>query len=83
MWNKNFEGVRVRNFEHIERIAKDGQILWMPSHRSHFDYLLLSYVLFKKGFVVPHIAAGINLNFWPIGSIIVKEEPFLFAEVFR
>lgn len=82
IWTKIFEGVRVRNFEHIERIAKDGQIIWMPSHRSHFDYLLLSYVLFKKGFVVPHIAAGINLNFWPIGSILRKGGAFFIRRSF-
>ncbi|MES2615084.1 MAG: 1-acyl-sn-glycerol-3-phosphate acyltransferase, partial [Bdellovibrionota bacterium] len=70
LWNKVFDGVKVRNFESIERHAKDGQIIWMPSHRSHIDYLLLSYVLFKKGLVTPHVAAGINLNFWPVGSIL-------------
>ena len=82
IWTKIFEGVRVRNFEHIERVAKDGQIIWMPSHRSHFDYLLLSYVLFKKGFVVPHIAAGINLNFWPIGSILRRGGAFFIRRSF-
>lgn len=82
VWNKIFEGVRVRNFEYIERIAKDGQILWMPCHRSHFDYLLLSYVLFKKGFVVPHIAAGINLNFWPVGSILRRGGAFFIRRSF-
>ena len=70
LWNNVFDGVKVRNFESIERYAKDGQIIWTPSHRSHFDYLLLSYVLFKKGLVTPHVAAGINLNFWPIGAIL-------------
>jgi glycerol-3-phosphate O-acyltransferase len=82
IWTKIFEGVRVRNFEHIERNAKDAQIIWMPSHRSHFDYLLLSYVLFKKGFVVPHIAAGINLNFWPIGSILRRGGAFFIRRSF-
>ncbi|APJ03142.1 1-acyl-sn-glycerol-3-phosphate acyltransferase [Silvanigrella aquatica] len=82
IWTKIFEGVRVRNFEHIERLAKDGQIIWMPSHRSHFDYLLLSYVLFKKGLVVPHIAAGINLNFWPIGSILRRGGAFFIRRSF-
>jgi glycerol-3-phosphate O-acyltransferase len=70
LWNNVFSGVRVRNFERIERLSKDGQVIWTPSHRSHFDYLLLSYVLLKKGLVTPHIAAGINLNFWPIGYIL-------------
>jgi glycerol-3-phosphate O-acyltransferase len=82
IWTKIFEGVCVRNFQSVERLAKDGQIIWMPSHRSHFDYLLLSYVLFKKGLVIPHIAAGINLNFWPIGSILRKGGAFFIRRSF-
>jgi glycerol-3-phosphate O-acyltransferase len=82
IWTKIFEGVRVRNFESVERSAKDGQVIWMPCHRSHFDYLLLNYVLFKKGFVVPHIAAGINLNFWPIGSILRRGGAFFIRRSF-
>ena len=82
LWNKVFDGVKVRNFESIERYAKDGQIIWMPSHRSHFDYLLLSYVLFKKGLASPHIAAGINLNFWPIGSILRQGGAFFIRRSF-
>ena len=34
----------------------------MPCHRSHIDYLLLSYVLYHQGLVPPHIAAGIKGN---------------------
>lgn len=82
LWNQVFEGVRVRNFEAIERVAKDGQIVWMPSHRSHFDYMLLSYVLFKKGLVIPHVAAGINLNFWPIGSFLRRGGAFFIRRSF-
>lgn len=82
LWNQVFEGVRVRNFESIERVAKDGQIVWMPSHRSHFDYMLLSYVLFKKGLVIPHVAAGINLNFWPIGSFLRRGGAFFIRRSF-
>ncbi|XPE54746.1 hypothetical protein ACNKHW_26280 [Shigella flexneri] len=33
------------------------------------DYLLLSYVLYHQGLVPPHIAAGIDLNFWPAEPI--------------
>lgn len=82
LWNQVFEGVRVRNFESIERFAKDGQIIWMPSHRSHFDYMLLSYVLFKKGLVLPHVAAGINLNFWPIGAFLRRGGAFFIRRSF-
>ena len=82
LWNSVFSGVRVRNFERIERISKDGQVVWTPSHRSHFDYLLLSYVLLKKGLVTPHIAAGINLNFWPVGSILRSGGAFFIRRSF-
>ncbi len=82
LWNKVFSGVRIRNFENIERYAKDGQIIWMPSHRSYFDFLLLSYVLFRKGLVTPHVAAGINLNFWPIGSILRQGGAFFLRRSF-
>ncbi len=70
IWNKVFTGIRVRNFDKVERLARENCVIWMPSHRSHFDYLLLNYLLFKQGFIVPHVAAGSNLNFWPIGAII-------------
>src|SRR3546814_3919493 len=42
----------------------------MPSHRSHADYLLVSYSLYRAGVAPPHIAAGVNLNFWPIGGLL-------------
>ncbi|MBX9702783.1 MAG: 1-acyl-sn-glycerol-3-phosphate acyltransferase [Silvanigrellaceae bacterium] len=82
VWTRMFEGVKVCNFESISRLAKDSQIIWMPCHRSHFDYLLLSYVLFKRGLVIPHVAAGINLNFWPIGAILRKGGAFFIRRSF-
>jgi glycerol-3-phosphate O-acyltransferase len=42
----------------------------VPCHRSHIDYLLLSYVIYYRGYVVPHIAAGINLNMPVIGGAL-------------
>ncbi len=43
-------------------LARDHDVVYVPCHRSHIDYLLLSYVLYKNGLMPPHIAAGINLN---------------------
>lgn len=76
IWTRIFRGVRVRNFDKIVNYAKTGQIIWMPCHRSHLDYLLLSYVLFKKGLVAPHIAAGVNLSFWPAGPVLRRGGAF-------
>lgn len=76
IWTRIFKGVRVRNFERVAQVAKGQQIIWMPCHRSHLDYLLLSYVLFKQGFVCPHIAAGVNLSFWPAGPVLRRGGAF-------
>ena len=82
VWTRIFKGVRVRNFEGVAQVAKSGQIVWMPCHRSHLDYMLLSYVLFKKGLVTPHIAAGVNLSFWPAGPILRRGGAFFIRRSF-
>ncbi|WP_428380382.1 glycerol-3-phosphate 1-O-acyltransferase PlsB [Nevskia ramosa] len=72
IWNRVFKGVEVQGLERVRALAQSHEIVFMPSHRSHADYLLLSYVLYTAGLVPPHIAAGINLNFWPIGGLLRK-----------
>lgn len=72
IWNRVFKGVEVQGLERVRALAQSHEIVFMPSHRSHADYLLLSYVLYTAGLVVPHIAAGINLNFWPVGGLLRK-----------
>ena len=46
------------------------------------DYLLLSYVVYHKGFAVPHIAAGINLNMPVIGSLLRRGGAFFLRRSF-
>ena len=43
-------------------VGDGAEIIYVPCHRSHMDYLLLSYVIYRKGFAVPHVAGGVNLN---------------------
>lgn len=94
LWNKIYKGINVRGAEEVRRLSQDGhEIVFVPCHRSHMDYLLLSYIIYQQGMVPPHIAAGVNLNFWPAGPIFRKGGAFfirrsfkgnkLYAEVFR
>ncbi|ABC81063.1 1-acyl-sn-glycerol-3-phosphate acyltransferase [Anaeromyxobacter dehalogenans] len=53
----------------LRRAAADAPIVLCPSHKSHVDYLVLSWLLYENGMTPPHIAAGINLAFWPFGGI--------------
>jgi glycerol-3-phosphate O-acyltransferase len=48
--------------------VKQHPIVLVPCHRSHFDYLILSYIFHENALSPPHIAAGINMAFWPMGA---------------
>jgi glycerol-3-phosphate O-acyltransferase len=55
----------------------------IPCHRSHIDYLLFSYVLYKNNIQLPFIAAGNNLSFFPLGYIFRKSGAFFLRRSFR
>jgi glycerol-3-phosphate O-acyltransferase len=82
LWNKIYDGVVVNNSEMVRDLASTHEIIYVPSHRSHIDYLLLSYTLYHEGLVPPHIAAGINLNFWPAGSLLRRGGAFFLRRSF-
>lgn len=83
IWNKIYNGIEVRHADKIRALAQNGhEIIYVPCHRSHMDYLLLTYVIYHEGLVTPHIAAGINLNFRPIGGILRKAGAFYLRRSF-
>lgn len=83
VWNKLYNGVQIQNLDTLHETYKDNEIIYVPCHRSHIDYLLLSYVLFTKGFVPPQIAAGINLNLPVVGPILRRGGAFFMRRSFK
>jgi len=83
VWNKIYNGVNVYNIERLQNANKDNEIIYVPCHRSHIDYLLLSYVLYHNGLQVPHIAAGINLNMPIAGPILRRGGAFFMRRTFK
>ncbi len=83
VWNRIFRGVLVHHLDGLKSIAPGNEVVYVPCHRSHMDYLLLSYVLYTRGIVPPHIAAGINLNLPVIGTILRKGGAFFIRRSFR
>lgn len=72
LWTRVYSGVDVRD-EDLERIRaamRDGTAILMPSHKSHFDYVLLSWVLYEHKLIVPHVVAGANLAIWPVSILL-------------
>ncbi|TDT38522.1 glycerol-3-phosphate acyltransferase [Halospina denitrificans] len=83
LWNRLYDGIRINNIETAQEAAQDNAVVYVPSHRSHIDYLLLSYVLYKNGLMPPHIAAGINLNMPIIGPLLRRGGAFFMRRSFR
>ncbi|HEX3122146.1 MAG TPA: glycerol-3-phosphate 1-O-acyltransferase PlsB, partial [Rhodanobacteraceae bacterium] len=82
-WNKIYDGVQMHHFDKLRAIAPGHEIIYVPCHRSHIDYLLLSYLLYRNGLVVPHIAAGVNLNLPIIGPILRRGGAFFMRRSFK
>lgn len=83
LWNKIYAGIKVNHADKVRDLAANGhEIIYVPCHRSHMDYLLLTYAIYHEGLVTPHIAAGINLNFWPIGGIFRRAGAFFLRRSF-
>lgn len=83
LWTQLYDGVEVHNFSTVRELAKDYEIIYTPCHRSHIDYLLLSYVIYKRGLMVPYIAAGDNLNLPFVGQLLRGGGAFFIRRSFR
>jgi glycerol-3-phosphate O-acyltransferase len=83
VWNRIYRGVLVHHLDKLKQAAPGYEVVYVPSHRSHMDYLLLSYLLYTHGIVPPHIFAGVNLNLPVIGSLLRKGGAFFARRSFR
>jgi len=82
-WNKLYDGIAMRHFDKARAAAPGHEVVYVPCHRSHADYLLLSYQLYRSGVVVPHIAAGVNLNLPVLGPLLRRGGAFFLRRSFK
>jgi glycerol-3-phosphate O-acyltransferase len=83
LWNWLYDGVDFEHVENLSGVADGSEIIYVPCHRSHMDYLLLSYIIYRKGFAVPHVAAGANMNMPLIGRFLRKGGAFFLRRSFK
>jgi glycerol-3-phosphate O-acyltransferase len=83
LWNRIYDGIVFNHVGRLHDVARDKEIVYVPCHRSHFDYLLLGYIVHDQGLSVPHTAAGINLNMPIIGPILRRGGAFFLRRSFR
>jgi len=76
----------VADLDGLERVREAGRqapLVLLPCHRSHVDYLVISYLFYVNGLICPHIAAGQNLNFFPVGHIFRRSGAFFLRRSFK
>ena len=82
-WNRIYNGIKLTHFENFQHKALGHEVIYVPCHRSHLDYVLLSYLVHENGSVPPHIAAGVNLNLPVVGSLLRRGGAFFLRRSFR
>ncbi|MBL0713699.1 MAG: 1-acyl-sn-glycerol-3-phosphate acyltransferase [Desulfosarcina sp.] len=83
--NTMFDGFIVDNegLDRLKTMSQRGPLVLLPCHKSHIDYLMLSYVMYSNNMPCPHIVAGKNLSFWPIGTIFRRSGAFFMRRTFK
>ena len=85
VFRKIYDGLEVdqEGIERVREAARHGPLVYLPSHKSHVDYLVLSYLLQKQALQPPLIAAGENLSFFPLGFFLRRGGAFFIRRSFK
>lgn len=83
IWHRIYDGIELQHADKLHEVANDNEIVYVPCHRSHFDYLLLSFIVYREGLSLPHVAAGVNLNIPFVGAILRRGGAFYLRRSFR
>ncbi len=85
VWKTMFDGIALdmEGLNRVKSAATQAPIVFVPCHRSHFDYLILPYLLITNNMPCPHVAAGRNLVFWPVGTLFRKSGAFFIRRSFH
>uniref|UniRef100_A0A673J9T7 Glycerol-3-phosphate acyltransferase 1, mitochondrial n=1 Tax=Sinocyclocheilus rhinocerous TaxID=307959 RepID=A0A673J9T7_9TELE len=76
LFNGFFWSIQIHKgqLEMVKKAASEYNVplVFLPVHKSHIDYLLITFILFCHNIKAPHIAAGNNLNI-PILSTLIRK----------
>ncbi len=84
IWKRLYTGIEVmdEDMERMRATLAKGPTLILPTHKSHIDYLVISQVMQTHNMMLPHIAAGQNLSFWPMGWLFRSSGAFFIRRKF-
>jgi glycerol-3-phosphate O-acyltransferase len=84
LFNRFYDGLIVdpEGIAEVKRIAKGAPLVLIPSHKSHLDYLIFSYVFYHHDLSLPLVCAGDNLSFWPLGPVFRRSGAYFIRRSF-
>jgi glycerol-3-phosphate O-acyltransferase len=85
VFHRIYAGVEIdmEGLRRVRELAKEGSIVLLPSHKSHVDYLVLSFIMYTNNMPLPMIAAGDNLSFFPLGPVLRRAGGFFIRRSFK
>lgn len=69
--------------ERIYSISQRHPVVFLPTHKSNLDHLILQYALHENGLPPNHTAGGINMNFFPVGPLMRRSGVFFIRRTFK
>jgi glycerol-3-phosphate O-acyltransferase len=57
------------SLERVREVGRQHAMIFLPSHRSYADPLVLADVLAQNDLPRNHVLGGDNMNFWPLGAL--------------
>ncbi len=73
----------TEDLRELYQLGESHPLIFLPSHKSNSDHLVLQYVLYQNEFPPNHTASGINLNFFPIGPLLRRTGIFFIRREFK
>ena len=70
-------------FQDLYTLGTQYPLVFLPSHKSNLDHLVLQYLLWENNLPPNHTAGGINMNFFPVGPLIRRTGVFFIRRTFK
>ncbi|HTP28882.1 MAG TPA: 1-acyl-sn-glycerol-3-phosphate acyltransferase [Anaeromyxobacteraceae bacterium] len=80
-----YESVHIdeEGLSRVQRAANDAPVVLCPSHKSYIDFIAIFWALTEYGMTPPHVAAGLNLSFWPFGPLARRGGAFFIRRTLK
>ncbi|CAO1406276.1 unnamed protein product [Diamesa serratosioi] len=75
--------INEKSLRHMKSTLGNEQVLYLPSHRSYVDFIMVSYVFFSFDLEIPVVAAGMDFHaMMGLGEMMRKTGAFFMRRTF-